>query len=213
MNPREQEFLAIEKLREDYQLDGFEILPENRSFSVGGYVPDLVARKDDRIVLIEVKTRRTPSIENHLERLKDKIEAETGYEMHIYYLNGMELPKGPKIQTNASIDTVLDEAQRASSNGQCRAAFLIAWAALEAASRRIFPEKLGGSQTPGRIVSILSEEGIITPSQATELRTFAQMRNTLVHGELNVAIRQDDVSLMLERVKQVQHHTSPPERS
>jgi uncharacterized protein YutE (UPF0331/DUF86 family) len=79
-------------------------------------------------------------------------------------------------QTVANLDKLAD----------ARAALLLAWASLEAIARNLEPSETTRPQTPGRVVELLAAGGFVTPTQAELLRNMADIRNQVIHGNVDL---------------------------
>ncbi|AUQ49447.1 hypothetical protein PhaeoP83_01156 [Phaeobacter inhibens] len=208
MNPRELERIAIEKLQGDYEAEGYEVLLDTHAFAFQSYTPDLVLRKDRVVTLVEVKGRKHPKIESQLVELKNKIESDTNYKFKFVFIEDLNLPLGPEVQSVRSISASLNEAKRAINGESPRAAFLLCWAAFEAASRLALKDPFVRPQSPGRLVTFLAEEGLLTPSESETLRNLISKRNRLIHGDLGIFVGSNDVTDMIRFVEQVYLYNS-----
>lgn len=205
MNPRELEQVAIEKLSSDYAANGYEIVSEPQKFFVHGYTPDLVVRKDGKTTLVEVKGRKLPSIKKNLEKLKSEIEANTEFTFDFHFIGDLKLPEGLPIQSNDAVQTAVDEAkQLLATKHSLRAAYLLGWAAFEAASRAMLPDDFKSPQSPGRLVTILASRGYLTPSETDVMRDRIAKRNMLIHGSLEIDVQPSDVNELLSLVEELQ---------
>lgn len=211
MNVQEEERAAIEHLSNRYLADGFEVISSTSAFRIGNYIPDLVVKQGDRVILVEVKHRKTPTIEKHLTKLRDQIESRPNQKFEVFFLNELPLPPGPKIQTNATIDELVAAINLMLDENIVAPAFLACWAAFEAAGRRVFNERFSRSQSPGRVISVLVEEGVLFGELANSLRDLSLKRNKFIHGELDVNISKSDVFTMIKAIQAIQHYSSPPQ--
>ncbi|MBY6138817.1 hypothetical protein KUV26_05145 [Leisingera daeponensis] len=202
---------ALDQIRKEYESQEYEVFLEPYRYKFDTYIPDLIAKKGDEVIAVEVKTKRFPSVEKHLEELRRKLLDEKGWTLIVRYLDEMALPLGPRTQSNQEIDGAIQEVKKSCNLGNKRAAFLLSWAALEAAARRVPGNFFARPQSPGRIVTVLAEHGIVLPSEARELRGLIEKRNSLIHGDVSVEISKDDLQRMLKSIVRVQHYSSPPE--
>lgn len=93
---------------------------------------------------------------------------------------------------DASIAAMLERV-RSLAGSEPQAALLMGWAAFEALGRKIRPNDFARPQSPGRVIEQLAAEGLVTPTQATFLRSMASKRNAFIHGDLMQAITPDEV--------------------
>lgn len=196
----ESELLVLEKIRPELERDGYSIISDPRALIPGdirGYSPDFVARKGDSFIAIEIKSRRTPAVAASLDSLKKRIEANKNWTFRVYYSDDeIDYENLPRPSQNL-VQEIAREALDASNNGFHKAAFLLAWAAFEAAARATHPRIFAKPQTPGRIITVLAEMGIVTPEESAILRTLSLNRNLLIHGRLDIEINARDVDALL----------------
>ncbi|MCE8546945.1 hypothetical protein KBY25_14025 [Ruegeria pomeroyi] len=212
MSVQEEERAAVEYLSSSFQAEGYDVIFSTSNFRLGGYIPDLVAKKNDEIVFVEVKHRKTPTIEKRMEELRKEIESKPHQKFQVYYLADLPLPKGPKIQANNEIDKLVSAISTALESKAFVPAFLASWAAFEAAGRRVFKNRLARPQSPARLISVLAEEGVLFGAKVEVLRGLAAKRNSLIHGGLDTEVSLHDIQTMIEAVKEVQRYSLPPER-
>lgn len=81
------------------------------------------------------------------------------------------------------------------------AALMMAWAALEAISRALLPERLARPQPAGRLVEVLASEGLITPSEADPLYRGVELRNAVVHGDLGATVTAEGVDEIIACIR------------
>lgn len=84
-----------------------------------------------------------------------------------------------------------------------RAAFLLAWATFEAEGRASIEGRFDRPQTPGRLVEVLGQEGLLTPGEADHMRALSEKRNRLIHGDLGTEISSDDLQRMIAVLRQL----------
>lgn len=198
---------ALEHLRPELEKDGYEVLaevsPSILPRNIKGYIPDFVAHKGNEFIAFEVKGSRHLSIHKKLLELKNNFETNDHWQFRIIYTDELRLSSGPKIQTVRSIKASLKEVKRALNGEATHAAFLLCWAAFEAASRLALKEAFARPQSPGRLVTVLAEEGLLTLGESEQLRKLILKRNSLIHGDLSVFIGSNDVGDMIRFVEQV----------
>ena len=78
-------------------------------------------------------------------------------------------------------------------DAQVGPALLLAWATVEATARLLATKHFERPQTPGRLVQVLASEGILTPTEADDLRVLAEKRNNFIHGELQTPITKAEI--------------------
>lgn len=197
------ENLVFEQIAKRFEDKGYEFIQEHEVIIPQGelrYIPDFIAKKGSRYIAIEVKNHRTPSGERSLERIKQAIESDKNWEFQVFYAKEVLDPKPLGRVDKSTITKILAEVEDANSRGFTKAAFLLSWGAFESIARSNYSRIFSKPQTPGRIITILSERGELTTEQAQKLRTFAQIRNSLIHGEFGIDIQKSDVEFMIKTI-------------
>lgn len=193
----EIERVALEQLRPKLEEDGYTVI-EHPSRQImppkfRGYIPDFIAQKGDDYIAFEIKAKRNKSIHRKLEELKRSIEEQPNWSFKIIYADEMMKDHGPVKQRSRSIYEALRQVEAITEHNNPQAAFLLAWATFEAAARHLHPKIFEKPQTPGRIVTVLAERGLIDHETASKLRTLISKRNSIVHGELSIQVTKEDV--------------------
>ncbi len=73
----------------------------------------------------------------------------------------------------------------------------MAWAAFEAAARRLTPAALARPQNPARLVEAMASEGYVTPDEADVLRHVGRARNEVAHGRLDLPVSREQVESLI----------------
>jgi uncharacterized protein YutE (UPF0331/DUF86 family) len=159
---------------------------------LGAYAPDLIALRDDKNLVIEIK-HRSGRAENLLKDLAKRFEGQKGWEFRVVWINPSESQDGLTLQSRDTISTRLREISGLLDAGFVDSAMLMAWATFEAIGRKLMPKEFARPQSPGRLVQVLAQEGHVTPDEGDVLRQLVDMRNRFIHGELTVAISRPQV--------------------
>ncbi len=154
---------------------------------LGSYIPDAIALRDDKNLVIEIK-HRSQRAESTLKDLAKRFEGQNRWEFRVVWVNPSEAHDGPAPQSREAIMVRLKEISKLLDSGFVEPAMLTCWATFEAIGRKLMAREFSRPQTPGRLVQVLATEGLITPDEADTLRELAEIRNRFVHGELNVAM-------------------------
>jgi hypothetical protein len=163
------------------------------------YRPDLLLARGNDILVIEVKDKRNKSVEKQLEMIQAEIEKTPNWKFLIRYLSD----DSPQKVSSDDLKLVIDSVIEATKDGHNSAAFLLAWGAFEAAARRKLPKIFSRPQSPGRIVTVLAERGLIDPNLADELRALANKRNALVHGKVDETIIPREIETIISIIKEL----------
>ena len=147
----EREF--IESLRARYEEEGFTFTAHPDAAKLpdflGSYIPDALAQKAGRNVVIEVKRRQTPSTERALRDIRRLFEGHSDWQLHVVFMGADPLqlvtipPAGPE-----TVRTRIKEVRTLIAQGHLRPAFLMAWSLLEAALRTLDGEATNRAAHP-----------------------------------------------------------------
>jgi len=157
---------------------------------LGDYVPDALATGNGKKIVLEVAR----SLES--EKLKDiaaRFAKQREWELKILFVTPTSSGKTVPVQSRQAIDGAIEEIERLQKVSALRAAFLLAWATFEAEGRASIAGKFDRPQTPGRLVQVLSQEGLLTPTEADRMRTLSEQRSQLIHGDLGTEIKSEDL--------------------
>jgi uncharacterized protein YutE (UPF0331/DUF86 family) len=190
------ENVVLERLVPDLESQGYDVFVHPNKQMVppflGAYVPDLIALRDDKNLVIEIK-HRNGRTENVLKDLAKRFDGQDRWEFRIVWINPSESQDGLTLQSREAISTRLKEISRLLGAGFVDSAMLMAWATFEAIGRKLMPKEFARPQSPGRLVQVLAKEGHITPDEGDVLRQLVDMRNRFIHGELTTAISRPQV--------------------
>jgi uncharacterized protein YutE (UPF0331/DUF86 family) len=196
----------LEGLRSRYEAEGFSftvhpdrsVLPD---FMIG-YTPDAVAWKPGQNVAIELKRNQSPSMQRALQDIRRLFDGHPDWQFHVVYmstgpLQSISIPSAsPEV-----IRMQLNEVLELSEEGHCRAAFVIAWALLEAALQSVDDADVGKPRMPGTVVQALAMNGSISPETEQRLRALIQLRNRILHGDVTAEPTAEHVKLVADAVE------------
>jgi uncharacterized protein YutE (UPF0331/DUF86 family) len=190
------ENVVLERLVPDLKSQGYDVFVHPNKQMVptflGAYVPDLIALRNDKNLVIEIK-HRNGSAENVLKDLAKRFEGQNQWEFRIVWVSPSESQDGLTLQSQEAISTRLKEISRLLGAGFVDSAMLMAWATFEAIGRKLMPKEFERPQSPGRLVQVLATEGHITPDEGDVLRQLVDLRNRFIHGDLAITITQPQV--------------------
>lgn len=169
---------------------------------LGDFVPDAVATGNGKKIVLEVAR---PSTRQN-ERLKDvaaRFAKQREWELKVLFVAPTSLGVTLPVQSRQAIDGALSEIERLRGVDALRAAFLLAWATFEAEGRASVQGRFDRPQTPGRLVEVLGQEGLLTPTDADQMRLLSEKRNRLIHGDLGTAIRPEDLERLIGVLRQL----------
>jgi hypothetical protein len=213
VNPQAQSWSADAEMQALAKL-GAQYIERGYSFSIypaphmlppflGSYQPDAIAQKQGENIVIEVKHRPNPAIEISLSEIRRLFEGQDDWQFVVSYI-GIDASQRISIPTSVKADILqnLEEVRRLLELGEGRAAFVMAWSLLEAALHLVEKDEYKRPRTPGTVVQSLAMLGLIEPSVEMRIRLLVDLRNRIVHGDLNAKPTNEDVVSILDSVEQ-----------
>lgn len=192
----------LESLLAPYAEQGFatSIEPEAEQIPIflGSYRPDAIALKPGNNVAIELIQRSGPPGERSLQDIRRLFAGHPDWRFVVAYVGSdraqsLSIPAAapPAIRRRmAEIETLLQLGQR-------RAAFIMAWPLLEASLHRLEGRPEGQPGSPESVVQALAMLGYVDLASERQLRTLSDLRNRIVHGDLDAEPTASDIELML----------------
>eukprot|EP01012_Entosiphon_sulcatum_P036303 TRINITY_DN46259_c0_g1_i1.p1 TRINITY_DN46259_c0_g1~~TRINITY_DN46259_c0_g1_i1.p1 ORF type:complete len:212 (+),score=24.81 TRINITY_DN46259_c0_g1_i1:51-686(+) len=195
------ELEILDRLVPELESEGYEVLVHPTKSVLpeffGDYRPDVVAFRSDKKLAVEIKSRSN-SLSERLSNIARKFHGQPGWEFRVLWIEDRKPAADLPVVSRADISARLKESVQMARGGHQHAAFLLAWASLEALARSLKSDEFRKPQTPGRLIQILSEEGYFTPDEADYLREFVAHRNSIIHGDINHEITPDTVVQFIE---------------
>lgn len=151
-----------------------------------GHRPDMIARRDDENLVIEVKATSSTSVLGRYQELAQKVEAEPGWRFSV-------VVAPPATDFPPAIDTLPDErqlseritaAERLAIDGPPDAAFLYLWSTLEA-ELRLLADKARlplAALPPSMLIRELFSAGELRRDHYETAIGLVRSRNSLMHG-------------------------------
>jgi uncharacterized protein YutE (UPF0331/DUF86 family) len=197
----------LEGLRARYEDQGFTftIAPDSRELPdfLGSYTPDAVARKPGLNIAIEVKRHQTSATQHSLQEIQRLFEGHPDWQLNVVYMGTDPLPTvAISPAPPATLRARMDEVRTLNADGHRSAAFVMAWSLLEAALNSVSSEGSGKPRTPGTVVQTLAMNGYIEPEMERRMRSLIELRNRIVHGDLDVEPASEDVDLVLSAISE-----------
>ncbi|MCO5731793.1 hypothetical protein [Rhizobium sp. SSA_523] len=84
-----------------------------------------------------------------------------------------------------------------------RAAVLLGWSVIEAATRRLEPELADRSLTPTSLVDLLISSGHLEQRDGGPMRRLAHLRNALAHGQIDTIPAATDIDYLVATAKRL----------
>lgn len=198
----------IDALRQRYEEQGFAFTaepdPKQLPGFLGSYVPDALAQKAGRNIVIEIKEQPTPSTQRALSEIRHLFDGHADWQLRVFYTgtdplhSDMVAPVSPDLVRQSA-----EEVKALTDQGNRRVAFILGWAVLEAALRARRDGTESRTRPPGTVVQTLAMDGFIEPVAERRLRELIPLRNRLVHGDLTVEPTVEEITVVLTAIEDV----------
>jgi len=187
----DRERQRVHNLAEEYRSKGYEVIEEPVSEQLPdflvGYQPDLLIRRGDEAVVIEVKSRSSLIKDPRIKDLARLLQARPGWNFELVIVGEeekLDTPAGTRPFEKKDILQGIDTAKKLLASGDLEAALLLAWPSVEAIVRML-TEKEGivlDRLTPSYIFKQAVTNGVISREDYNRLTEVMKYRNALVHG-------------------------------
>jgi uncharacterized protein YutE (UPF0331/DUF86 family) len=195
---------VTQRLVSELSAEGFEVLVQPNKLAtpefLGTYRPDLIARRADKNLIIEIK-RRVPGVSQKLEEIAKRVENYPNWEFRIIWIDPSTSAEALPVEETDVIKKRLAEVRDLVGRKHNETALLLAWGVFEAVARALLPKDFGRAQTPGRILQILAADGSLTPTEADSLRSLSSKRNEFIHGKLGIQVSQIELTEMISSIE------------
>ena len=178
----------IEKKAVEYRSRGFKVEKNGSLKFLPNYRADLIVRKDGVAKVIEVKSRTSLTQSPSRRKLAEVLNNKPGWSYELLLVGEpekLESFDGAQSFTEDEIRQRMDEAETVLEGGSGEAAFLLAWSACEAATRRwVEAEGIAIKRvTKARyVLDTAVFHGIISRNDNRYLTDMMKYRNAIVHG-------------------------------
>jgi hypothetical protein len=211
---REEQVLQREVAR--LESEGYDVFLQPRAPLVpeflGDYVPDAVATGNGKKIVLEV-VRSLGGGSEKLREIAARFAKQREWELKVLLVTPTSSGEVLPVQSRHAIEGALEEIERLQNANALRPAFLLGWATFEAEGRASVAGKFDRPQTPGRLVQVLGQEGLLTPTDADQMRAFSEKRNRLIHGDLSTEISSADLKSLVRVLRQLATDSQSEKRS
>ena len=206
MKPRQLSEARTEKLRglaRQYQAQGyivyFESLPEGAPDPIRGFRPDLIARRGDEVIVVEVKNSRDVE-DARLDELAERISNIRNWRLELVWLG--DTPAQPL--SHEQLAALVREAHSVRDLGHLSSALLLGWAAAEAILDSMLTNASSESVGKSAKIKVSSAEslGLISKRQFDALMESVELRNRVAHGR-SIDAPAEVVDLLLSTVQRL----------
>jgi uncharacterized protein YutE (UPF0331/DUF86 family) len=201
------------QLAEEYRDKGYEISfhpnPEDLPDFLRNYRPDMIVRREDEAVIIEVKSRRSlnSSSRQYLQNLAQSVEQHPGWRFELVMTNPEDAVYSPKAESSLQqpeIETRLQVARQLATQHP-ESAILYSWSLVEATLRLVAEHEGMSLQRldPLYLVKQLVTEGVISRPEYQLLMDALSLRNAIAHGFKATQITQESVYQLIDVAEQL----------
>jgi len=207
------------KLAEEYKSKGYEILlhpnPEDLPDFLKGYRPDMIVRRGDEAVIIEVKSRSSfdSASTQYLRKLAGVVEHHSGWRFEFVMVNAGEMVNADETTDLSKTEGSLQKHEiklrlqiaRQLAGEYSESAILYSWSLVEATLRLVAEaEELSLSKFDTRyLVKKLTIEGVISQSEYQLLMKAHSLRNVIAHGFKTTEVTQNSVYELIDMAEQL----------
>lgn len=177
----------VEEIAQEYKDKGYEVLVEPDAPQLpgplAGFRPDLMVRRGDEVVVIEVKSRASLG-DPRLQALAEAVRRQPGWRFELVLLRPEPGPPGTTEWTAEDVADSLRQVESLLRSGHQAAAILLVWSAAEATLRLLaHGERLAlDREDAPYLLKMLASRAVITREQHDRLWDILQSRNAVAHG-------------------------------
>lgn len=198
----------LERVAASYEDEGYQVIrrpkPEDLPPFAKDFTVELLCRRGRRGVLVTVKKNHGEfADDDNLPHYAEVIEGQPEWRYDFHILEGQsalarEL-RGAVEPTDEQLESLLARAEGLRSSGAKEAAFVLLWAALEAAMRR-HPDGAAGDRTrePRGLLSELYAAGRLNWEEIDRLGEVLKTRTQIVHGFVVSPVEESVIEMMIE---------------
>lgn len=208
-NATNAELLLANQAEEEYRNRGYEVSRERPLEVLPGFIADLVARKDDEVIVMEVATRASLALNPRISQLAQTLRDKPGWAFELLLVGEPErlaAPEPIRLLGGQEIRQRVADAKRALDAGFREAAFILAWSALEATIQELIAEEDTPSADVTNSGHLLDQAvflGVLSREDYQQLTELLRYRNAVAHGFGADGVNETSVTALLEKVRQL----------
>ena len=200
------------KLAEEYRDKGYEVLfhpnLEDLPDFLKSYRPDLIVRREDEVVVIEVKSRSSlNSSTQYLRNLAQAVEQHPGWRFELVVANSEDVTYFSKAEESLQEHEIESQLQVAKQlvTKHPASTILYAWSLAEATLRLVAAKEGLSLQRFDSLylVKRLATEGVISRSDYQLLMNALSLRNAVAHGFKTAQLTPNSVYELIEIIEQL----------
>ena len=198
----------VMQLAAEYRKEGYEVFfhpsPDDLPDFLKGYRPDLVLKRGNESVIVEVRSRfslNSPSTQ-YLRYLAQVVEEHPDWRFELVMTNSEDIIDSPNIEGSlqqSEIETRLRAARQLVSQYP-ESAILYSWSLVEATLRLVADHEGLNLQRfePLYLMKQLVTEGLISRSQYQLLKNAYSLRSNIAHGFKITQLSQESVYELID---------------
>ena len=181
-------YLLTQKTAEEYRSKGYEVLLDASLDFLPGVTADLLVRKGHEVRVIEVKSRLSLAADPRISELARLIASRPGWTFELLLVGEpekLDSPAGARPFEGENIVRRVEDAEKSLEAGLPEAAFLLAWSALEAATRTLIAAQGVSDRritSPRFVLDQAMFHGALPREEYNALIRMLEYRNAIVHG-------------------------------
>ena len=205
----DSEYLLTRKTAEDYRKKGYEVLFDAPLDFSPGLTADLLVRKGDEVRVVEVKSRPSLAADPKIAELAKLIDSKPGWSFELLLVaepEKIDSPVGAHSFEGENIVQRVEQAEKALEAGLPEAAFLLAWSALEAATRTLIALQGVSDKritSPRFVLDQAVFHGATSREEYNALIRMLEYRNALAHGFSVDDFSDNMVTDLIETVRRI----------
>jgi hypothetical protein len=201
----EREF--VEHIARDYRMNGYVVIlhPDKDNLPPGleGRGIDMIAEGKGEKIAVQLKSRYQLVDLDAVRQLEEQMKGQPGWRLELIVVppeDGSEVPRNGTEADTGYIRSMMDEVTAALVAHLLRSAFIMAWAAAEAALREVAREQglTKELEAPRFLLKTVYSNGGISREDYDGAEQAFQVRNVLVHGFRPVNLQRRDVEFLLD---------------
>jgi uncharacterized protein YutE (UPF0331/DUF86 family) len=204
-------------LAEEYRSRGYEVIEEPSPAQLpdflSGYRPDLLVRKGDEAIVVEVTSRSSLAKDAQIRDLAQLLQTKPHWSFELVVVGEGErisAPEGARPFERDDILRGIEAAEKLLESGFSEAALLLAWSTSEATVRLLIEAEgiVLDHFNPPYILKQAVMNGVIARDEYNFLTNVIKYRNALVHGFKTVDFDPALVSELISRTKRLLQSSS-----
>jgi hypothetical protein len=190
-NPSASERQQIERIAEEYRSKGYDVQVEPSDPDLPPFLrgrqPDLIARRGDERLVIEIRTPSSKAEPERLRELAEEVQSEPGWKLILIAPRpAEELLPGEQLEllSPPEVEGQLGDVRQLLGAGHQEAAILLAWAAVEGQLRELARQEEIPLPRPGTLTLLrqLAYLGLVDREQYRTLADAYKARSAVAHG-------------------------------